>query len=111
MIKSIKSNMILFILLIVLFSAVLCNLGLAEDQITLYFYNDNMQLIPYSEIKSENPGEVVALILKGPEKFGYCSPIPSNTKLTSFNIKDGIAFLTFSKDFMENTDESVFRPS
>ncbi len=39
MIKSIKSSMILFILLIVLFSTVLCNLGLAEDQITLYFYN------------------------------------------------------------------------
>ncbi|TYP50864.1 GerMN domain-containing protein [Thermosediminibacter litoriperuensis] len=83
------------------------NRDLNKVAVTLYFTDENaMYLEP--EVREVERGEkpleqiVVEELIKGPTKPGLSRTIPEGTKLLSIEVKDGIAYVNFSKEFKEN---------
>ncbi|ACX52586.1 Lipoprotein LpqB, GerMN domain protein [Ammonifex degensii KC4] len=76
-------------------------------KVTLYFADKEAQyLIPEErEVKiEEQPLErvVVEELLKGPTNSKLCPTIPKGTRLLSLEVKDGIAYVNFSREFKLN---------
>lgn len=99
-----KAMVVLIILsLLVLTSACLVNNKTAT--VKLYYTNkDNSQIlteskeVQYSRNKTL-PQAAMEALLKGPEKEGLKSTIPSGTKLLNVEVKDKIATVNLSEDF------------
>ncbi|MCG0275797.1 MAG: GerMN domain-containing protein [Thermosediminibacteraceae bacterium] len=83
------------------------NQDLDKVAVTLYFAGENaMYLEP--EVREVQKGDkpieqiVVEELIKGPTKPGLFRTIPEGTRLLSIEVKDGIAYVNFSKEFKEN---------
>jgi len=77
--------------------------------VTLFFLSEEDSLL-HPELRQIVTGpsgvqeaeQVVTELIKGSDK-GYLSPLPPETKLRQlFITKDGVAYVDFSKEFMEN---------
>ncbi len=79
---------------------------LEEEQIVLYFADDNAQyLIPeYRKIKKVKEIEKQAIIelIKGPVSDNLYPTIPSTTRVNALYVSDGIAYVDFSSELIKN---------
>lgn len=82
---------------------------LRKTNILLYFYNNNFKEIA-TEIRQidskkllENPEKkLIEYLIQGPNDNTLVRLIPDNTKLINLEINNGILFINFSKEFMQN---------
>jgi hypothetical protein len=80
-----------------------------SKEISLYFLNDKMNgLILERRLISKDADvlkQVVAEMIKGPTDE-YAKPVfPNGTKLISIELQEGIAFVNFSKEFLQDSED------
>lgn len=79
---------------------------LEEEQIVLFFADDNAQyLIPeYRKVKKvkEIQKQAVIELIKGPTNNNLYPTIPPTTKVNNVYISDGIAYVDFSSELINN---------
>ncbi|ADD01763.1 Spore germination protein-like Gmad2 [Thermoanaerobacter italicus Ab9] len=80
-----------------------------SKEISLYFLNDKMNgLILERRLISKDADvlkQVVAEMIKGPTDE-YAKPVfPNGTKLISIELQEGIAFVSFSKEFLQDSED------
>lgn len=83
------------------------NRDLNKVAVTLYFTGENAMYLEPEVREVQKDGRpleqiVVEELIKGPTKPGLFRTIPEGTKLLSIEVKDGIAYVNFSKEFKEN---------
>jgi germination protein M len=109
--NGIKKTLVYLVLLAILIASLSFYACTTKVDVTIYFanYSDNQEsLVPETREIPKDANfykSVIEELIKGPSSKELYPTIPSNTKVNSVTIKEGLATVDFSKEIITNVEQ------